>query len=112
KSEMTNVAERLAKISLWTASVSSGVVGLLLLAASCNLWMEGANLHPTPRINAFTVGMALTPISALAWIVFLWSRWRSGSLLSLLARLLISAVLVLGSAYCFFLAMFDAFFVG
>jgi hypothetical protein len=74
--------------------------------------MEGANLHPTPRINASTVGMGIAPIPALAWIVYLWGRTRPGGFFDIALRIVVSVVLVLGAIYCWFFAMFAALFVG
>ena len=105
-------ATSVARVALLTAAIGSGVVGLLLAAASLGIWMQGANLHPTPRVNASTVGLALAPIPALAWILYLWMRSRHGSVLDVALRILVSCVLVLGAAYCLFAAMFEAFFVG
>jgi uncharacterized membrane protein len=95
-----------------TAAIGSGVVALLLAAASLGIWMEGANLHPTPRINASTVGLAIAPIPALAWILYLWVCARPRGILDVAVRLLASCVLVLGAAYCLFAALIEALFVG
>ena len=103
---------RVTKVALLTAAIGSAVVGLLLAAASLGIWMQGANLHPTPRVNASTVGLALAPIPALAWILYLWVRTRPGSVVDVVLRILVSGVLVLGAAYCLFAAAFEAFFVG
>ena len=74
--------------------------------------MEGANLHPTPRINASTVGFAFAPVAALAWIVYLWTRTRPRGISDIALRIVGSCVLLLGACYCLFAAMFEAFFVG
>ena len=105
-------AKRIARVALLTAGIGSAVVALLLAAASLGIWMEGANLHPTPRINASTVGLAMAPIPALAWILYLWVRTRPRGVLDVAFRILVSFVLILGAAYCLFAAMFEALFVG
>ena len=105
-------ADRIAKIALMTAAIGTAVVGLLLGAASLGIWMEGANLHPTPRINASTVAMGLVPVPALAWILYLWTRTRPRRFLDVAIRVLVSCVLAMGALYCIFASMFDAFFVG
>ena len=101
-----------AKVALLIAAIGSAAVGLLLAAASLGIWMEGANLHPTPRVNASSVGLGLAPIPAMAWILYLWVRTRPNGVLDVALRILVSCVLVLGAAYCFFAATFEAFFVG
>jgi hypothetical protein len=105
-------AARISKIALTIAAIGTVVVGLLLGAASLGIWMEGANLHPTPRINASTVGLGLAPVPALAWILYLWTRTRPTHFLDVAIRILISCVLAMGALYCIFASMFDAFFVG
>jgi hypothetical protein len=102
----------IARVALLTAGIGSGVVGLLLAAASLGIWMQGANLNSTPRVNASTVGLALAPIPALAWILYLWFRTRPRGVLDVAFRILVSCVLVLGAAYCLFAAMIEALFVG
>ena len=102
----------IAKAALLTAAIGSAAVGLLLAAASLGIWMQGANLHPTPRVNASTVGFALAPIPALAWILYLWVRTRPNGVLDVALRILVSCALMLGAAYCLFAATFEAFFVG
>ena len=97
---------------MWAALIGSVAVGLLLGAASLGIWMRNATLHPTPRINASTVGLAFTPIPALAWIVYLWTRTDPHGVLDVVVRIATSCVLILGTAYCLFAAMFEAFFVG
>jgi len=84
----------------------------LLTAAALGIWMEGANLHPTPRINAFTVGLGIVPIPVLAWLVYLWARTRPQGFLDIALRLIISAALATGAFYCWGIAMFAAYFVG
>lgn len=103
---------RIAKVALMSAGIGSVVVALLLAAASLGIWMEGANLHPTPRINASTVGLAMTPIPALSWILYLWVCARPRGVLDVAVRILASCVLLLVAAYCLFSALFDALFVG
>ena len=105
-------AARIAKIALLIATLGTAAVGLLLGAASLGIWMEGANLHPTPRVNASTVGLGLVPVPALAWILYLWTRTRPTRFLDVIFRILVSCVLAIGAAYCIFASMFDAFFVG
>jgi|SRR6266853_3034984 hypothetical protein len=105
-------AASIAKIALITAAIGTAAVGLFLGAASLGIWMEGANLHPTPRINASTVGLGLAPVPALAWILYLWTRTRPSSFLDIVLRVLVSCVLALGALYCAFASMVDALFVG
>jgi hypothetical protein len=101
----------MARPALMIAIGSSGVVAILLAAASLGVWMEGATLHPTPRVNAFTVGCGIVPIAALGWIVYLWSRVPlTGPRVALL--ILVSGTLALIAGYCFFAAMISALFVG
>ena len=100
-----------AKIALLIAGIGSIAVAAPRAAAYFAIWMAGANLHPTPRINAFTVGFGMAPIPALAWVVYLWSRARPSGLLETLFRIVVSCVLVLAAGYCVELALFDALFV-
>jgi hypothetical protein len=72
-----------AKIALLIAGIGNIAVAALRAAAYFGIWMEGANLHPTPRINALTVGLGMAPIPALAWVVYLWSRARPSGLLDI-----------------------------
>ena len=65
-----------AKIALLIAAIGSIAVAALQVAAYFGIWVEGTNLHPTPRINAFTFGLGMAPIPALAWVVCLWSSAR------------------------------------
>ena len=100
-----------ARRALIIASISSGVAIALLVAASLGIWMEGAYLHPTPRINALTVGCGIVPIPAIAWIVYLWScirlnGWRAALLV------LASCVLLLVAGCSLVMSLFEAFFVG
>jgi hypothetical protein len=101
-----------ARIALWIAITGSVMVSALLAASEHGIWMEGAYLNPTPRINAYTVGMGLVPIPGVAWIVYLWSRTRPVGLFDIALRLIISAAVVVGAAYCWLLGMFMALFVG
>ena len=94
------------------AAIGSLAVAVLLLAAYFGIWMEGANLHPTPRINARTVGLAFVPVPILFWITYLWLRTRPSRFLDISFRIVVSCVLVIGAGYCVFMAMFLAFFVG
>ena len=105
-------ATGLAKIAFWVAAVGSLAVAVLLGAASLGIWMEGANLHPTPRINALTVGLAFVPAPALSWITYVWARTRPSGFLDISLRIGISCALVIGAGYCVFAAMFLALFVG
>jgi hypothetical protein len=105
-------ARDIARIALLIAITGSVAVAVLLTASALGIWMEGAYLNPTPRINAYTVGMGLVPIPGLAWIVYLWSRTRPQGLFDIALRLVISAAVVVGAAYCWLLGMFMALFVG
>jgi len=102
----------IARIALWIAVTGSVFVAALLTASALNIWMEGAYLNPTPRINSYTVGMGMVPIPALAWIVYVWIFRRPGGLFDIALRTIISAVVVAGAAYCWFMGMFMALFVG
>ncbi len=84
----------------------------LLAAAALGIWMEGANLHPTPRINAFTVGLGFVPVPALAWIVYLWTRTSPSRVLDVVFRIVVSCVILLVAGYCLFAAAIGALFVG
>ena len=105
-------AKSIAGTALLIAVFGSGAVGLLLEASALGIWMKGAYLHPTPRINAFTVGTGLTPLPAFAWIVYVWTRTRPKRLLDIVFRIVVSCVLVLGAGYGVLAAMVSAFFVG
>lgn len=94
------------------AAIGSLAVALLLLAAYFGIWMEGAFLHPTPRINALTVGLALVPLPARSWITYLWARTRPSRFLDIAIRIVLSCVLLVGIGYAVFAALFLAFFVG
>jgi hypothetical protein len=78
-----------ARIALSIAMAGSVAVGALLTAARLGIWMEGASLHPTPRINALTVGMGIVPIPVLAWIVYLWSSTRPGGFFDIALRIVV-----------------------
>lgn len=93
-------------------AIGSGAVFALLIAAHFDIWMEGANLHPTPRINALTVGLAFVPVPVVCWVIYLWARMRPTRFIDVLFRIAITCVLVLGAGYCVFAAMIDALFVG
>ena len=54
----------------------------------------------------------MVPIPALAWIVYVWIFRRPGGLFDIALRTIISAVVVAGAAYCWFMGMFMALFVG
>jgi hypothetical protein len=101
-----------ARIALSIAMAGSVIVAALLTAARLGIWMEGASLHPTPRINAFTVGMGIVPIPALAWIIYLWIFTRPRGFLDIALRTIVSVALVIGAGYCWLDAMFMALFVG
>lgn len=105
-------ATGLARIAFWVAAMGSLAVALLLMLAHFGIWMQGAYLHPTPRINALTVGFGFAPVPALSWITCLWARTRPNGLLDISFRILVSGALLIGAAYCAFAAMFLAFFVG
>ena len=99
------------RITLWIAITGSVIVAALLTAAALGIWMEGANLHPTPRINAFTVGLGMVPIPVLAWIIYLWIFTRPEGFLDIVLRLIISGALAVGAFYCCAMAFFAAYFV-
>jgi hypothetical protein len=105
-------AKSAAKISLLIGGIGTVGVAALLAAAHLGIWMEGANLHPTPRINAFTVGLGIVPVPALAWIVYLWTRTRPGEILDIVVRIAASCAILLIAGYCLLGAFFAAFFVG
>lgn len=105
-------ATELASIAFLVAATGSLAVAVLFVAAYFGIWMEGANLHPTPRINALTVGLAFVPVPVLAWITYIWARTRPSRFLDICVRIVVSCVLVIGAGYCVFAAMFLAFFVG
>ena len=107
-----STATGLARGAFLVAAIGSLAVAVLLLAAYFGIWMEGANLHPTPRINALTVGLAFMPVPALSWITYVWARTRPSRFLDILFRIVVSCVLLIGTGYCVFAAMFLAFFVG
>ena len=100
-----------AKTALLIAAIGSIAVATLRVAAYFGIWMEGANLHPTPRVNAFTVGLGMAPIPALAWVFYLWSRARPSGFHDILFRIVVSCVLVLAAGYCVEMALFNALFV-
>ena len=101
----------IARTALWIAIAGSVMVAALLAASKLGIWMEGANLHPTPRINAFTVGLGIVPIPAVAWIVYLWLFARPSGFLDTALRTIISVAVVVGAVYCWFDAFFMAYFV-
>ena len=105
-------ATGLAKIAFLVGAIGSLAVAVLLVAAHFGIWMQGANLHPTPRINALTVGLAFVPVPVLSWITYVWARTRPSRFLDITFRVVASCVLVIGAGYCVFAAMFLAFFVG
>jgi hypothetical protein len=73
--------------------------------------MEGAYLHPTPRINALTVGLAFVPFPVAAWIAYLWTRGSFGPT-GIVVRVILSCLLLALAAYSMFAALFLALFVG
>jgi len=101
-----------AKIAFLVAAIGSLAAVVLLLAAYFGIWMESANLHPTPRINALTVGLAFVLVPALSWISYIWARTRPRRFLDISLRIGVSSALVIGAGYCVFAAMFLALFVG
>jgi len=105
-------AKDIARIVLWIAIAGSVIVAALLTSAALGIWMEGANLNHTPRINAFTVGMGIVPFPVLAWIVYVWTRSRPGRLIDIAVRVIVSAALAAGAYFCWGIGMFAAFFVG
>jgi hypothetical protein len=105
-------ARDIARIAVSIAITGTVIVAALLAAAALGIWMEGAYLHPTPRINAFTVGLGIVPIPVLAWIVYLWIRTRPEGLFDIVLRLIISVALAVGAFYCWGIAFFAAYFVG
>ena len=105
-------ATGLARIAFLVAAIGSLAVAVLIVAAHFGIWMEGANLHPTPRINALTVGFGFVPVPALAWIIFVWARSRPGGYLDIAFRIVVSCLLLIGAGYCVFAALFLALFVG
>src|SRR5215467_11789652 len=92
----------LARIALLVAAMGSLAVAFLLLAAHFGIWMDGANLHPTPRINALTIGLGIVPLIALCWITYLWTRTRPSGFPDIGTRIVVSCVLVIGAAYSLF----------
>ena len=102
----------LARIALIVAAIGSVAVAFLLMAAHFGIWMEGANLHPTPRINALTIGLGFVPVPALFWIMYLWTRTRPSRFPDICIRIVVSCVLLIGAGYSLLAAMFLALFVG
>lgn len=105
-------AKEIAKIALWIGVIATAAVAILLAAAYFGIWMEGASLHPTPRINASTVGLGMVPLPAFAWIVYLWTRTRPSEILDIIIRIAASCAILLVTGYCLFTALIDALFVG
>ena len=105
-------AKDISRIVLWIAIAGSVIVAGLLTSAALGIWMEGANLNHTPRINAFTVGMWIVPFPVLAWIVYVWTRSRPGRLIDIADRVIVSVALAAGAYFCWGIGMFAAFFVG
>lgn len=117
---MLSLAERsvvskatgLARIAFLVAAMGSLAVAVLLLAAYFGIWMRGANLHPTPRVNAMTVGLAFVPIPVLFGSATYGRAHVLADFSTFSFRIVVSCVLVIGAGYCVFAAMFPAFFVG
>ena len=105
-------AKRAARAALIIAVGGSVAVAILLLLAGLGVWMANANLHPTPRINAFTVGLGIVPVPALGWIVYVWTRTRPTRALDFVVRTTVSGVLLVGAYFCVGMALFAALFVG
>lgn len=105
-------ATELARIAFLAAAIGSLVVAVLLVAAHFGIWMKGANLHPTPRINALTIGLGFVPAPVFSWITYIWARTRPSQFLDISFRIVATGVLLIGAGYCVFAAMFLAFFVG
>jgi len=100
-----------ARIALRIAIAGSVVVAALLAASALGIWMEGANLHPTPRINALTVGWGMVPIPVLGWIVYVWTYVRPSGFFDIALRTILSVTLVVGAVYSSLYAFFYAYFV-
>jgi hypothetical protein len=105
-------ARHVARASLIIAVVGSAAAVILLVLAEVGVWMANANLHPTPRINALTVGLGFVPVPALAWIVYLWTHTRPTRALDFVVRIAVSCVLLLGAYLCVGIALLGALFVG
>jgi hypothetical protein len=103
---------RVAKFARIFGIVRSVGVAILLVLAEFGVWMAGANLHPTPRINAFTVGMGLVSVPAITWIIYLWTRKRPAGIADFIVRTIVTGLLLYGAYICFGLALFGALFVG
>jgi len=100
------------KIAFLTAILGTTAAAALLLASSLGIWMENANLNHTPRYNSMTVGCGIVPIPAVAWIVYLWARIRPRKFAGITTLVVTSLALLLVAAYCVFVAMIAALFVG
>ena len=105
-------ARRMARVALLIADVSSVTVAALLGGAALGIGVDNMRFHPTPRINFFTVGLGLVPVSALAWIVYLWTRKPVSGFLDIVIRLVVSCALAVGVYYAVVFAIFAATFVG
>ena len=105
-------AKRIARAARLIAVVGSVAVAVLPAAAALGIGMENFDLHPTPRINAFTVGLGFVPGPALAWVVYLWTRTHPTRFLDFVLRIVVSSVIMLVTYYCVIIAMFAATFVG
>ena len=105
-------AKHAARVALIIAVVGSVAAAILLLLAGLGVWMANEYMHPTPRINAFTVGLGIVPVPALAWIVFVWTRTRPTRALDFVVRTALSCALLVGAYFCIGMALFAALFVG
>jgi hypothetical protein len=105
-------ARDIPRIALWVAITGSVIVAALLTPSALGIWMEGAYLNHTPRINSYTVGMGMVPVPALVWIIYLWIFTRPSGFLDIALRIIISVAVAVGAVYCWFMGMFMALFVG
>ena len=90
----------------------AALVVCLLLAAALDIGMEGANLHPTPRINSLTVGLGLVPVLELSLIALVWLTWRDTRTIARAGRVLATLGLLAVGFAAAGVAFFLAFFVG
>ena len=88
------------------------LIAALLVAARLDIGMEGAWLHPTPRINSLSLGLGFVPLLTLSVAALLWIPMRLEGGVARAARVLATLALVAIGVGCASLAFFLAFFVG
>ena len=99
------------------AAIACSVVVLVAGASALGLGDVGSykNEAPTPRFNAFTVSGLLTVLALLGFLAYSWahprSYWQRVSAGNILARVLVTLVVLAASAFILVSVYLTMFFV-